>query len=328
MAEKKVKDLLRKYLEGRATPDEEKLIDEWYGGLPSEPSDILRNEDKEDLRKQYWEKLRSAIDEEAAKTRVIWPKVLLIAASVAAIVMVAIGALPPELKNPISRVATWSDKELIENTSGQAVMVHLPDSSQVELFPHSSLTYDRDFNESDRRVALTGEAFFIVSRDEQRPFFVFTRDVVTRVLGTSFNVSAYRDADRVTVSVKTGKVSVYAHNQESEEQAENESVVLTPNQQAVFTRADQKVSRTLVKAPQPVKSKDAAVKIRFEASPVSEVFEALEKMYHIDIEFDKEAFTGCTIPIENCRTGNHAGDQAKLFTGARFDTGRCSAAAD
>ncbi|MEP0937866.1 MAG: FecR domain-containing protein [Cyclobacteriaceae bacterium] len=92
-------------------------------------------------------------------------------------------------------------------SKGQKSTIHLPDGTKVFLNSLSSLSYQSNYNDTDRRVTLTGEAFFEVAKDATRPFVVETKHLNTTALGTSFNVKA---ASRLTchVSLHTGKVKV------------------------------------------------------------------------------------------------------------------------
>ncbi|MCO5237438.1 MAG: FecR domain-containing protein [Chitinophagaceae bacterium] len=84
----------------------------------------------------------------------------------------------------------------------------LPDGTRVTLNENSKLDYSSGFNQSSRNVYLTGEAFFDVMHDAQKPFFVHTGKLVTRVLGTAFNIRAYPGDAAVAVTVTRGKVQV------------------------------------------------------------------------------------------------------------------------
>jgi ferric-dicitrate binding protein FerR (iron transport regulator) len=82
----------------------------------------------------------------------------------------------------------------------------LPDGSQVILNANSSISYSENFKQN-RKLKLTGEAFFKVVKNPKQPFVVETSKFKTKVLGTSFNVKAYPNTIN-TVSVVTGKVEV------------------------------------------------------------------------------------------------------------------------
>ncbi len=90
--------------------------------------------------------------------------------------------------------------------NGQQLTITLPDGSNVKLNSNSSISYPKDFFQN-RRIKLEGEAFFNVVRDESNPFVVKTENFQTEVLGTSFNVFAYKNT-KAKVSVASGKVKV------------------------------------------------------------------------------------------------------------------------
>jgi len=90
---------------------------------------------------------------------------------------------------------------------GTKVTTKLPDGTSVMLNSGSSISFPSTFSDSIRKIQLTGEAFFDVKRDEQRPFIILTDEIEVQVLGTSFNVNAYNDEIK-SVAVKSGKVSV------------------------------------------------------------------------------------------------------------------------
>lgn len=86
--------------------------------------------------------------------------------------------------------------------------LQLSDNTRVHLNSGSSLRYPVRFAGDIREVFLTGEGFFEVTKDEERPFVVKTEEVDVRVLGTSFNVNAYPDEKVVATTLVEGKVRV------------------------------------------------------------------------------------------------------------------------
>lgn len=176
------------------------------------------------------------------------------------------------------------------NTSSARRNITLPDGSVVTLEPGSRICYSRDF--ARRNVQLDGEAFFNVVRMPERPFQVYTGQVTTRVLGTSFSVrSASGD---VVVKVVTGKVSVAAP------EAAGEHIVLLPNQMGVYRKATERLSKTLVEQPLLLHT-SPDVSFHFQDTPVSEVFTRLQQSYGVPILYDSEALARCTVtaPLGN-----------------------------
>lgn len=183
------------------------------------------------------------------------------------------------------------------NTSGAVRRIHLSDGSTVALENNGRLRYRRNFDEEDARVVhLTGEAFFEVTKDPRRPFLVHTDQIVTRVLGTSFRVKAPEGDENIVISVKTGKVSVYAlSNQKSEEDVQKNAVILMPNQQLTYQRTHDTFGKGIVETPEVVSSAITEEEFNFQDRPVREVFSILEKAYGIEIIFDEEVMSRCYV---------------------------------
>ncbi|PXY45964.1 FecR family protein [Flavobacterium hydrophilum] len=116
---------------------------------------------------------------------------------------------------------------IAENTSidfSGKQLIRLPDGSTVLLNDNSTLKYDQDsFDAKTREVTLTGEAFFDIKRNEEKPFIVHTGKVQTRVLGTAFNINTHNSSGNIEVTVARGKVQV----------GDDEKIygIITPNQQ-------------------------------------------------------------------------------------------------
>ena len=102
----------------------------------------------------------------------------------------------------------------------------LPDKSVVVVRKGSTIKYLKQFDAAERRVELTGEAFFSVQHNEHQPFLVITDNSEVKVLGTSFLVHNTNDADEVVVV--TGKVNV------ADKKENNNKVILTKGQRAVL----------------------------------------------------------------------------------------------
>lgn len=128
-----------------------------------------------------------------------------------------------------------SGSEVVYNTmstpKGRQYQLKLPDGSTVWLNAVSSIRYPTVFAGKERRVAITGEAYFEVAKDKNRPFFVEVDGGETvKVLGTSFNINAYRDEQKVTTTLIEGVVNIIPASQAG---ADITPVKLQPGQQAV-----------------------------------------------------------------------------------------------
>lgn len=187
-------------------------------------------------------------------------------------------------------------EETVNSTAG-TMEIRLSDGSLVMLEQNSRLRYQNGFNDSLRVLYLKGAAFFEVEKDAGRPFMVHANGLVTKVLGTSFNIQARENDPNVTVSVKTGRVSVYTDKSAFRDDPEAEGIVLTPNQKAVFARHRETLSKTLIEKPE-VLQNEAPVTFAFESAPAREVFETLARNYGIEVLYDEELFIGCSLTID------------------------------
>jgi len=156
----------------------------------------------------------------------------------------------------------------------------LPDGSVVALNSDSKLQFPKQFASDVREVTITGEAFFDVKPNPEKPFVINAGSTQIKVLGTSFNVCAYPNTETVEVVVKTGKVQVIQNSKG--ELTENQRVILTPGERGTLLYE----SKTLIKSANTDvnflawKTND----IIFNETPLSEVIKCLEKVYHIEVD--------------------------------------------
>lgn len=191
----------------------------------------------------------------------------------------------------------YPDWKLAVNEARQSMLIQLADGSQVSLGQHSRLRYPAEFGTTKREVFLTGNAFFEVTKNPHAPFLVYTNTIVTKVLGTSFEVKSSPDSSDVTVEVRTGRVSVYANDSDLHQDPEARGIILTPNQKAVYHRPDASIRKALVDKPILLLSVKEMEQFFFEAAPAAEVFQALGKAYGIDVIYDEEVLKNCLLTI-------------------------------
>lgn len=99
---------------------------------------------------------------------------------------------------------------VVSTARGEQREVILPDGSHVWLNSASTIRWSVPFNDQERSVELSGEAFINVQHADKIPFLIHSGDVTTTVLGTAFDVMAYPHQRSVTVAVESGKVKVQA----------------------------------------------------------------------------------------------------------------------
>lgn len=177
-----------------------------------------------------WEKVSARIthDPVAVKTKTLKVSWLAYAASFVAVC--AVGWLGYSAVFPVT--GTTASLTTISNPNGKRSKLTLPDSSVVYLGGGSTIRYPKKFTGSKRDVYLNGEAYFEVLHKTDKPFVVNSGHIHTVVLGTSFNVTAYSNDPKVTVTVNTGKVGVMADKQGNNHLIKH----LLPNQQLSFSK--------------------------------------------------------------------------------------------
>ncbi|GAB3280239.1 FecR family protein [Larkinella harenae] len=181
------------------------------------------------------------------------------------------------------------------NHSDTPLEIKLEDGSVVYLKKNSRFSYPAHFAAQSRETFLSGEAFFQIAPNPKKPFYVYANELVTQVLGTSFDIKAFDDDQQVEVKVRTGRVSVYNQKPIRLVSDERHNLVLLPNQQIIFNRQTESLSKQLVAEPMPVQPIAAGEKHYFEEVPAATVLKTLEQRYGVHILFDEELLSHCII---------------------------------
>lgn len=178
------------------------------------------------------------------------------------------------------------EKHMLKVPRGGEYKITLDDGTVVWMNSASELSYPARFTGAERRVRLSGEAYFQVARNKQMPFIVETQGMDVQVLGTVFNVMAYADEPKSVVTLVEGKVQV-----QSVEEAGR--VILQPGEQVAVGKEGMTVRQ--------VNTKFATSWIHdrfaFEHEKMEEVMRKLARWYNVDFIFvnpdrKQKSFTG------------------------------------
>lgn len=301
--------VLQRYLDGRCTPQERALVEQWYDRLDEARGLAQPAPSQAAVEAIIWQRLAQTGSGQLAqpimrvqrRSTTFWQTPHFQRAAAALLLAAGLSILPYMARQPAQPQPTattlargWTTHA---NTTQAITNFCLPDGSSVALHPGSSLRYATAFAGPRRDVHLTGEAFFKVSKNPARPFLVFTNQLVTTVLGTSFRVKAYDASKETYVAVREGRVAVQArHNAQLDATPASPAttgVLLLPNQQVVYSATRRRLKKELVDKPVVL----APQAFEFEERPVAEVLAALEKAYGVDIEYDKVKLASCTVSI-------------------------------
>jgi transmembrane sensor len=298
------RELLIRYSSGAASSEEKALIDHWYELLYNNKLPALKQDELDNIEQEMWAHI-----ERAGNLRGPFPvyrsvkmkrRYYFAAAAVMIGVLISNWLIFFNTGKTFSYEISRRQNKLSEsvNTTTTPQRINLEDGTCVLLKPASKIAYAPHFGATKREVYLEGEAFFEVAKDASRPFYVYTNELVTKVLGTSFEVRAFSHDNTIQVVVHTGKVTVYKRKNGATEQelAKANATIITPNQQVLFNRQQASFTRSVTIQPQVISTASYMVSapVVFTDAPASEVLMALQKAYGIPIIFDEELMSHCS----------------------------------
>lgn len=148
----------------------------------------------------------------------------------------------------------------------------LQDGTKVWLNAASSITYPVAFSGTERRVKISGEAYFEVAKNAKKPFYVESNGCEVKVLGTSFNVSAYADDDLVTTTLVEGAVKI---------RSGDNTAIMKPGQQSNISKSSSKIKINNVDTEQALAWKNGY--FMFDKQDIRAVMKVIERWYDIEV---------------------------------------------
>jgi len=230
--------LLQRYFNGKATQKEKQIIDTWDAQSAWE-----KHREKVDSRKMdaacddVWNNISSQLQFEKKRKSIKSIQYLQRYAAAAVIFILFGGGILFFTQNNSfnrSEYGIMADANTFFQTSDtQIKQITLPDGSKIHLNRGTKVSYTSTaFNRKLREVWLSGEAFFDVAKNADKPFIIHSGDMTTTVRGTSFNVKAYPQLGENVVSVRTGKVEIATQNKVL--------ALLTPGKQITYNASNGK----------------------------------------------------------------------------------------
>lgn len=211
MDKEKLIDLLSKEKLGTLSEGEQHQLYQWYEDFDNKNRHkvIFHSQDDEQATKQrlFDKIIENDLFEQPAS--ITWHRQWLRAvASIIVLISVSL-YFYNQHQDKQANVSETVEMVSSEAQRGTVRTIELGDGTKVWLNAGSKLIYPKKFGPTSRQVELFGEAFFEVSTDTERPFKVLSGDMETLVLGTSFNVRAYKEEEHMDVKVSSGKVRVF-----------------------------------------------------------------------------------------------------------------------
>jgi transmembrane sensor len=254
--------LLHKFFEGKTSLDEEKKIREWMEKSESNFNCFMQS------RKEYDIQILSGSKLLTRNRNKVIPLQWIVGAAATIIILIIGGIYLFNIENNIEQYNT------IIVPAGQRINLILSDNTNLWLNANTEFRYPTEFSKKNRTVYLDGEAYFEVSKDENKPFIVKTSKGDVHVTGTSFNVEAYSKFDNFVTSLFEGGVDIYIKD--------NKSVTLFPNELGILEN-----NQFLIKN---ITDNDHYLwkdgLISFRNKGIEEILISLEKYFDIEIQIN------------------------------------------
>lgn len=268
------RDILYKFFEGKVSPKEQRLIGQWLDESEKHKEMLVRERMVFDAMIVSGEITdRQSVQSRKKRTRVVFMELLRIAAVI--LVMFLVGGYIYVRKMEEIRLAN----NIVTVPVGQRVNLQLPDGTSVWLNASSEIIYPAYFSGSTREIHLNGEAYFEVEHNASKPFIVHTETFDIKVLGTKFNVEAYKGMEGFTTALMEGSVEV------TDRKNKDKSVRLYPAQKVAFRNGE------LCKSP--IDNYDVyrwrEGLICFKETRFADLMRQLEKNYGVRILINNEA---------------------------------------
>lgn len=293
--------LIHKYLQGAISPTEEAELMRWV----NEEEDNKR--EFEEYIKTWelsgkaltpdfstndeWEKLSDTLNisqsdgpklqnnepKAVNRFRTLNPWIIGVAAAVSLFFVIYLVLSPVTENNEVLQIVQSAESEIKE--------ISLPDGSTVWLNINSKIIYPEGFKGDQRQVALEGEAFFEVAKDPSKPFVIQTGNVITKVLGTSFNLKTSGEGHIIEIVVVSGKVGFYNENEPGN------SLELTRGMKGIYMVSLDSLYSTEDINADFLDWKDD--KLVFNNASLKEVVETLNSKFDVEIEVSDKALLDC-----------------------------------
>jgi transmembrane sensor len=292
-----IEALLDRYQKGETSQQENELVEKWLNenNNPNSQWQHFDESQKDQWLTNVFGKIQDSVQASEPKVIVMPPRrhIRRYVAGAAAVVAICftLYLVWPALQNR-SHPAQLT---VLNIPSNQQKQFTLADGSKVWVNSNSQLSYPEQFTGKTREVYLSGEAYFDIQHDANKPFIIHTGKVVTTVLGTAFDIKEDKISHTIKVTVTRGKVSVANGNKQLG--------ILTPNQQISFNLLNSKATQTEVDVKQVISWQNN--ELHFEDITFAEAASQLQQRFNVKINFSNDK-------VQNCRFTGTALNGEKL----------------
>jgi ferric-dicitrate binding protein FerR (iron transport regulator) len=285
-----IDSLIQKYLQKETNDVEDQLLHQWIHESPENEKRFFGEKDIWDTlgvhsnQKAYetdleLELLRSRISTNQSKNTRYFIQFI----RVAALLLIAFG-----LGWSTQFISLTKDQSVAAVTmqeifvpKGQVNQLFLADGTRIWINSETRIVAPSQFSSNERVVKLSGEAFFEVAKDKNRPFKVEVNGQQIEVLGTSFNVRAYANSNEIETTLETGQIRL---------QTGSQITLLKPGEQSVFNKTTNKL--TIANVDPLTASAWKSGRYEFQNKELLEVFKLVERLYDVEFTMDEAYFKG------------------------------------
>ena len=210
-------ELLHRLIAGTTTEEENRQLMEWFRQCASKEEFFMLfetawkespDEMPRDVQERMYRRLSRELDEKKTKTILlrsrfswkVWPQIAV------ACIIIVLGLVNYRMNDKQKQLSTQNFTVFAEK--GQRAFITLPDSTKVWLNSDTKISYPADYGLKERNVTLVGEAYFEVAKNPDKRFIVEAKGMQVEALGTSFNVNAYQNDNKIIASLFSGCVRV------------------------------------------------------------------------------------------------------------------------
>ena len=185
---------------------------------------------------------------------------------------------------------TLAEQDVIVRSGDSGTsQVSLPDGTLVRLNANSSLTYQQNFGQNNRKVKLSGEGYFEVKKNTEKKFIVNTGYIDVTVLGTKFNLYAYEDKDIIEMALVEGHVNV------STSKPPYQTICVKPNEKVTYNKYDNKLN--IEKTTTKIETAWLNKELVFREEKLENVFQCLSRKFRVKFSIDS------SISVDDVYTG-------------------------
>jgi hypothetical protein len=237
-------ELLRRYLNGDCSDEENEIVREWYASFDNDDSclDYLTAQEREQLKLMMLTVIIGKIKQRPAYptkgARLYTLPIAIIKVAVAAMIIITCGVWAYDKYYKSSDKHPLAAAPLLIKNNGLTIFREvLPDNTIVWLSPGAQVQYPAVFSGSDRKISIKGACFLEVATDPDHPFIINSENLVTRVLGTSFRINDNGDPSTAEVVVLLGSVAVSGRvDSKAQQHIASAEVILHKQEKGQFSK--------------------------------------------------------------------------------------------